>query len=87
MKHSNGKRPLEIQWRRWEDNIKTDLQEIRWKCMDWITLAQNRDRWRAFVSAVMNLWVPQNARNFLTSCGPVCFLGRTLLHGVGKLVS
>jgi hypothetical protein len=34
MKHSNGKRPLEIQWRRWEDNIKTDLQEIRLKCMD-----------------------------------------------------
>jgi len=47
MKHSNGKRPLEIQWRRWEDNIKTDLQKIKWKCMDWITLAQNRHRWRA----------------------------------------
>jgi hypothetical protein len=35
--------------------------------MDWIDMAQDRDRWRALVSAVMNLWVPQNAGNFLTS--------------------
>jgi hypothetical protein len=43
--------------RRWEDNIKMDLQEVRWG-MDWIELAQDRDRWRALVSAVMNLRVP-----------------------------
>jgi hypothetical protein len=40
--------------RRWDDNIKMDLQEVRW-VMDWIELAQDRDRWRAVVKAVMNL--------------------------------
>jgi hypothetical protein len=42
----------------WEDNIKMDLQEVGWGGMDWIDLAQDRDRWRALVSAVMNLRVP-----------------------------
>ena len=41
----------------WEDNIKTDLQEVGWG-MYWIYLAQNRERWRALVNAVMNLQVP-----------------------------
>jgi len=44
--------------RRWEDNIKMDLQEVGCGCMDWIDLAQDRDRWWALVNAVMNLRVP-----------------------------
>jgi hypothetical protein len=52
-----GRRPLGRSRRRWEDNIKMDLQDVGWG-MDWIELAQDRDRWRALVNAVMNLRVP-----------------------------
>jgi hypothetical protein len=52
-----GKRPLRRPWR-WEDNIKMDLQEVGCGGMDWIELAQDRDRWRALVNVVMNLRVP-----------------------------
>jgi len=45
--------------RRWEDNIKMDLQEVGGGCGDWMELAQDRDRWRALVSMVMNLRVPK----------------------------
>jgi hypothetical protein len=53
-----GKRPLGRPRRRWMDNIKMDLLEIGWGGVDWIGLAQDRDRWRALVNAVMNLRVP-----------------------------
>jgi hypothetical protein len=52
-----GKRPLGRPRLRWED-IKMDLQEVGCGSMDWIELAQDRDRWRALVNAVMNLRVP-----------------------------
>jgi hypothetical protein len=53
-----GKRPLGRPRRKWEDNIKMDLQEVRCGIMDWIELAQNRDRWRALVNAVIKYLVP-----------------------------
>jgi len=53
-----GKRPFGRPRYRWEDNIKMDLQEVGCGGMDWAQLAQNRDRWRALVTVVMNLRVP-----------------------------
>jgi transcription termination factor 2 len=81
---TEGKRPLGRPRRIWEDNVRMDLQEVGCGCEDWIGLAQDGDTWRALVSAVRNLRVPQNAGNFLTSCKPVSFSRRTLLHGVSK---
>ena len=51
---NEGRRPR----RRWEDNIKMDLQEVGCRGMDWIELAQDGDKWRALVTAVMNFLVP-----------------------------
>ena len=53
-----GKRPLGRLRHRWMDNVKMDLQEVGCGYMDWIGLAQDRDRWRTLVSAVKNLRVP-----------------------------
>jgi hypothetical protein len=53
-----GKRPLGRQRRRWVDNIRMDLLEIGWGGVDWIGVAQDRDKWRALVNVVMNLRVP-----------------------------
>jgi len=54
----DGKRPLGSPRHRWEDNIKMDLQEAGCGDMDWIELAQYRDRWRVIIKALMNLRIP-----------------------------
>jgi hypothetical protein len=55
---AEGKRPLGIPRRRWVDNIRMDLREVRWGDVDWIGLAQYKNRWRALVNSVLNLRVP-----------------------------
>ena len=54
-----GKRPLERRRRRWEDNIKMDLEEVGGGCGDWMELVQDRDKWRALVGTVRNLRIPK----------------------------
>ena len=64
-----GMRPLGRPRRRWEDNIRMDLQDVGRGCGEWMELAQDRDRWWALVSTVMNFrTVPSNAGNLLISC-------------------
>jgi hypothetical protein len=53
-----GKRPFGRPGRRWEDNIKIDLEKVGCEDMDWIELAEDRDKWRALVNVAMNLRVP-----------------------------
>jgi hypothetical protein len=79
-----GKRPLGRPRRRWEDNIKMDLEEVGGSCGDWMELAQDRGRWRALVSTVMNFRVPKMRGIFLLAAEPVSFSRTTLLHGVSK---
>ena len=79
---TEARRPFERPRRRSENNIKMDLQDVGWKGRDWINPAQGRDMWQAPVYAVMNLRVPQNAGNSLTSRGRVNFSQRTLLYEV-----
>ena len=62
-----GRRPHGRPRRRWEDNIKIDLQKGEGEGMDWIDLAQVSDRWQALVNVIMNLRVTLNPGNFLTS--------------------
>jgi hypothetical protein len=59
-----GKRPLGRPRCRWVDNIKMDRGEIGWGSVDWIGLAQDRDKWKALVNAVMNLRVPYKLGNY-----------------------
>jgi hypothetical protein len=75
-----GKRPLGRPRRRWVDNIKIDLREIRWNGMYWIDLAQDRDKWRAVVNTVMNLRDPYNAGKFLSGCTDGSFSGKAHLR-------
>jgi hypothetical protein len=56
--YTEQKRPLGRLRHRWEDPIKSDLQEVGCGGMDWIELAQDRDKWWAIVNVVVNLWVP-----------------------------
>jgi hypothetical protein len=53
-----GKRLFARPRRRWEDNIRMDITEIEWECVDWMYLAQDKDQWRALVNTVMNLRLP-----------------------------
>ena len=64
---SKGQRPLGRPRRRWEDNIQMDLLKVGCGGMDWIDLAQDRDRWRALVNEVMNLRVPYSTVDVLTT--------------------
>ena len=81
-----GKRPLRRPRRRWEDNIKMDLQEVGGGCGDWMELAQDRDKWRALVCTVRNLRVPKMRGTSCLAAEPVSFSRRTLLHGVSKYI-
>jgi hypothetical protein len=81
---SEAKGPLRSPRHRWVDNIKVVFQEVGCVVVDWIELAEDRDRWRAIVNAVMKFRVVYNAENFLTSCEPVSFSRRTLLHEVSE---
>jgi hypothetical protein len=65
-KHAR-KRPVGRPRRRWEGNIKMDVQEVGYEGMDWIDLAQDRERWRALVNVLMNVRVLYNVGNFMTS--------------------
>jgi hypothetical protein len=64
---ANGKRPLGRPKYRWEDNIKINVQEVGWGGMDWFDLAQDRDAQWAVTNSVMNLRVPENSVNPLTT--------------------
>ena len=77
-----GKRPLGRPRRRWEVNIKMDLQEVGGGCGDWMELAQDRDRWRALVSTVVNLRVPKMRGIVYLAAEPISFSRRALLHGL-----
>jgi hypothetical protein len=75
----DGKRPLEKPMCRRDDNIETDVQEIRWRGRR-IDLAQDRENWRDLATTVKNLRVAQNAAKFLTNQGIVSCSRRALFH-------
>ena len=79
-----GKKQLGRARRRWENNIKMDLQEVEGGFGDWMELAQDRDRWQALVSTVRNFRVPKLRGISLLTAEPVSFSRRTLFHGISK---
>jgi hypothetical protein len=79
-----GKRRLGRPARKWEDNIRMDVEEIGWQGVDWIDLPQDRDEWRAVVNKVTTFRILQTARNFLIRRGTISFSSRTLIHVVNK---
>jgi hypothetical protein len=78
---SEGRKPLGRPRCGWEDNFEIGLQEVGRRGLDLVDLAPYRNRWWAFVNAVMDILIPYNAGDFLTSWGSLRFLGRSLLHG------
>jgi hypothetical protein len=76
-----GRRPLGRPRRRWEDNIKMDLREVGWG-MDWFDLAEDRNRWQAFMNAVMNIRVPLNAEDLLASQEGFCSMKLVMFPGL-----
>jgi hypothetical protein len=79
---SQKERPIGKPKHRWVDYIKMDLREIKWSCMNWIDLAQDRDQWRTLVNTIMNLRVPLNVGKFLSSCTTGGFSRKAHPHGV-----
>jgi hypothetical protein len=77
-----GKRTLRRPRHRSVDNIKMNLRELGWGYIDWIDLAQDRDKWKALVNTVMNFRVPQNFGKLLSSCTTGVFPRRVQLHEV-----
>jgi hypothetical protein len=77
-----GRRPLGRPRRRWFDNIGMDLVEVGWSDVDWIGLAQDRDRWRALLNSVLNLGVLQNAGKLSSIRTTRDLSSRAQLHGV-----
>jgi hypothetical protein len=75
-----GKRPIRRPKCRSVVNIKMDLRQIWWGCMDCIDLAQDRDQWRVLLKMIMNLRVPYNVGKFLSSCTIGGFSRRAQLH-------
>jgi hypothetical protein len=73
MRNPEGRRPLGRPIPRREDNIKMDLRERGWGDKNLIDLAQDRNRWRAFVNTIMNVRFPRNVGKFLSSCTPGSF--------------
>jgi hypothetical protein len=77
-----GRRLLGTPRRRWVDNIRMHLVEVRWGDVDWIGLAQDRDRWGALVNSAMNLRVPQNAGKLSSVLTTGGLSSGAQLHGV-----
>jgi hypothetical protein len=78
----DGKRPLERPRRRWVDNIRMDIGEVGWGGVEWIGVAQDRNRWRALVNSVLNLRVPCNAGKLSSGLASSGLSGSVQLHRV-----